>query len=255
MSDFASRSFDLAAAREALRSARRVAVLTGAGVSAESGIPTFRDAQTGLWARFRPDDLASPSAYARDPLFVWSWYKERYEVCAKASPNEGHVRLAEMERDNAGGVTVVTQNVDGLHVRAGSRNVVEVHGNLTTSRCERCGNVDPLPPPDAFDLPPHCSKCGSRARPNVVWFGETLPELALERAYLAFEEASVALVIGTSSVVYPAAALPEVTLHRGGVLIEINPEETPLSRKAHLSLRATASEGLRALTAEPRTNG
>lgn len=239
---------DLDAARELLRAARRVAVLTGAGVSAESGIPTFRDAQTGMWARLRPEDLASPRAYARDPLFVWSWYKERFEACTRAQPNEGHLRLAALEQAKKGGVTIVTQNVDGLHVRAGSVNVVEVHGNLTTGRCERCDHVDPLPPPESFDPPPHCSKCGARARPNVVWFGETLPELALERAYLAFEQADVALVIGTSSVVYPAAALPEVTVHRGGVLVEINPEETPLTPKAHFSFRATASQGMRALT-------
>jgi NAD-dependent deacetylase len=239
-----------AAAR--LRSARRVVVMTGAGISAESGIPTFRDAQTGHWARFRPEDLASPEAYWRDPATVWEWYAGRYHDVMAARPNKGHMLLAELEQQKRAefgqnAFTLVTQNVDGLHLRAGSLPPLELHGNLTHARCERCSGLQALPDPAAFVPPPTCAGCGSRMRPNVVWFGEFLPEDVLEAAQLAFEHSEVALVIGTSSQVYPAAALADAALHRGGTVIEINPEVTPLSMRASFSLRATASAGLEQL--------
>ena len=239
-----------------LHSARRVVVMTGAGVSAESGIPTFRDAQTGHWARFKPEDLASPEAYWRDPVTVWDWYAGRYRDVMAATPNRGHELLAELERrklaeHGEGAFTLVTQNVDGLHLRAGSRPPLELHGNLTNGRCETCEHRQPLPDPELFTPPPTCEVCGSRMRPNVVWFGEMLPEDVLEDAQFAFERAGVALIIGTSSQVYPAAALADVTLQRGGAVIEINPDTTPLTRRASFSLRATASEGLAALMADP----
>lgn len=234
-------------ARSVLSRASRVAVLTGAGVSAESGIPTFRDAQTGLWARFTPEDLASPAAYARDPLFVWSWYAERYAKCRACEPNDAHRALAALEARVGNGFLLATQNVDGLHVRAGSRRFVELHGNLATSRCETCGHVEPLPAPAGFTPPPTCEVCGGRGRPNVVWFGETLPPAALERAWAAFEEAEVALVLGTSGVVEPAASLGRVAKWAGATVIEINPDETPLTPYADLSLRTGASEGMRTL--------
>ena len=234
-------------AREALRDASRVAVLTGAGVSAESGIPTFRDAQTGMWARFTPEDLASPGAYARDPLFVWSWYAERYRNCQDARPNDAHHALAQLERDKQDGFFLATQNVDGLHWRAGSTRLVELHGNLNTARCERCGHVQDLPPPESFRPPPACEQCGARGRPNIVWFGELLPEHALQRAWQAFEEADVALIIGTSAVVEPAASLGRVAKWAGAYLIEVNPEDTPLTAYADTTLRASATQGLRQL--------
>lgn len=237
----------LADARAALHSARRVAVLTGAGVSAESGIPTFRDAQRGLWARFRPEDLASPDAYFRDPALVWEWYAGRYRDVMAATPNAGHERLARLEREKGEGFFLATQNVDGLHARAGSERLVELHGNLTTARCEVCGRVEKLPAPEAFTPPPTCSACGGRMRPNIVWFGEFLPEEALEAAADAFAAADVALIIGTSGVVYPAAGLAFETLQSGGTVIEINPQETELSSRLSFSLRETASRGLAAL--------
>ncbi len=235
-----------------LRQATRVVVMTGAGISAESGIPTFRDAQTGHWARFRPEDLASPEAYWRDPATVWDWYAGRYRDVMAARPNRGHTLLAELEQQKMAqhgpeAFTLVTQNVDGLHLRAGSRPPLELHGNLTHGRCETCGHLQPLPDPAGFVPPPLCERCGGRMRPNVVWFGEMLPEDVLDAAQSAFERAQVALVIGTSSQVYPAAGLAEVTLEAGGTVIEINPDRTPLTAWASVSLRATASEGLAAL--------
>lgn len=241
---------DLPQARAALQRARRVAVLTGAGVSAESGIPTFRDAQSGHWARFRPEDLASPGAYARDPGFVWEWYAGRYRDVLRAEPNRGHHLLAELERHKGADFFLATQNVDGLHARAGSGTrggtLVELHGNLITGRDEKTGEVFPLPEPDALTLPP-LSPNGHRLRPNVVWFGEYLPEAALWAAQRAFEEAEVALIVGTSGVVYPAAGLALDARRSGAVVIEVNPEETELTPLLSFSVRDVASRGLAAL--------
>ncbi|MPY66301.1 NAD-dependent deacylase [Deinococcus sp. SDU3-2] len=237
-------------ARAALAAARRVAVLTGAGVSAESGIPTFRNAQTGHWARFRPEDLASPEAYRRDPKMVWEWYAGRYRNVTHAQPNEGHHLLAWLERDKGDGFFLATQNVDGLHARAGSERLVELHGNLSTARCEACGTVAPLPEPNTFTPPPTCPVCGARMRPNIVWFGEFLPELALEAATRAFEKADVALIVGTSGQVYPAAGLALETRRAGGVVIEVNPDETELTPYMSYSVRDVASRGLAALMGE-----
>lgn len=242
---------NLTEARAALRNASRVAVLTGAGISAESGIPTFRDAQTGHWARFKPEDLASPQAYGRDPETVWEWYAGRYRDVMNAQPNPGHHLLAELERNKGAGFFLATQNVDGLHARAGSGQhggrMVELHGNLTTARCEKCGSLEPLPAPREFVPPPICPSCGARMRPNIVWFGEYLPEAALQASKRAFQHAEVALIIGTSGVVYPAAGLAHETRYAGGTVIEINPEETELTDMMDHSLRATASQGLAAL--------
>ncbi|GGR15033.1 NAD-dependent protein deacylase [Deinococcus ruber] len=223
--------------------------MTGAGISAESGIPTFRDAQTGHWARFRPEDLASPDAYQRDPELVWEWYADRYRDVMRAQPNRGHTLLAELEAEKQAAFgpdafTLVTQNVDGLHQRAGSAGPLELHGTLLSARCETCGHVQPLPDAVTFAPPPVCEVCGHRMRPHIVWFGEFLPEDVLEAADHAFAAADVALIIGTSSLVYPAAGLADRTLARGGLVFEINPDETPLTRRASFSLRATASEGL-----------
>jgi len=233
-------------ARRQIAGAERVAVLTGAGVSAESGIPTFRGAG-GLWEGLRPEELATPEAYARDPEKVWRWYALRYAQVMEAEPNPAHLHLAELERSKGEGFLLVTQNVDGLHRRAGSRRVVELHGSLARARCERCGHRQPLPPPDAFTPPPVCRRCGGRMRPDVVWFGEFLDAGLLARAERAFMTADVALVVGTSAVVEPAASLGRIAKSAGAFLIEVNPEPTPLTPLADLSLRTGAAEGLGAL--------
>jgi NAD-dependent deacetylase len=217
-------------ALERLRSAKRVLALTGAGISAESGVPTFRDAQTGLWAKYRAEELATPQAFEENPRLVWQWYSWRRELVGKAEPNPGHHALVALEQRYAD-FTLVTQNVDGLHARAGSRNVVELHGNIARTLCfaERT-------PVDAYaddgSVPPRCPRCGALLRPGVVWFGEALPADALARAHLVAQNCDVALSIGTSSLVEPAASLPLLAKARGAYLIEINPSSTPLSAHA-----------------------
>lgn len=230
-----------------LRRAEHVAVLTGAGISAESGIPTFREAQTGYWAQFSPQELASPQAYARDPERVWAWYASRYAACQTAQPNAAHLGLGHLEALKGDGFTLVTQNVDGLHRRAGTRRLIELHGDLGTARCEACSSMQSLPAPSEFSPPPYCQRCGSRMRPHVVWFSEQLPPASLEAAWQAFAAADVALVIGTSSLVEPAASLGRLAKQRGAYLIELNPEVTPLSKSADLRISATASRGVEAL--------
>jgi NAD-dependent deacetylase len=234
----------LEAATERLHGASRVAVLTGAGISAESGIPTFREAQTGLWAQYNPEDLASPQAYATDAKLVWDWYAWRYELCANANPNAAHKKLALLEQRTPE-FLLVTQNVDGLHARAGSERMVELHGNIMQARCESCHTRFALE--IGFEIPPTCPTCGARARPNVVWFGEQLPRRELEQAQLAFQTCEVALVIGTSGMVEPAASLGRLAKNRGAYLIEVNPLETPLSSFTDASIRAGAVVGLELL--------
>ncbi len=231
-------------AREWLRAARSVAVLTGAGISAESNIPTFRGA-AGLWRQFRPEDLATPQAFARDPRLVWEWYDWRRGLIAKAEPNAGHRALVELENSKPA-FTLITQNVDGLHDRAGTRRVLKVHGDIWTLRCTRCPHVwtdtrTPLP-----ELPPHC-ECGALARPGVVWFGEALPAEVWLEAEQAAASAEVFLVVGTSAVVYPAAGLVLTAKQAGARVIEINPERTPFSDDVHCSLEARAGDALPAL--------
>jgi NAD-dependent deacetylase len=237
---------NLEIAREKIRSARAIAVLTGAGISAESGIPTFRDAQTGYWARFSAHELASPEAYSRDAKLVWDWYADRFATCSSAQPNAAHFALANLEKTQS--VTLVTQNVDQLHQRSGSQNVLELHGNIVMARCESCAALQNLEP--NFIPPPICNKCGSRMRPNVVWFGENLPRLTLEQSWAAFETCNVALVIGTSNVVEPAASLGRIAKDNGAFLIEINPEITPLSKYTDLRVSSSAVKGLKALLEE-----
>lgn len=237
-------------ARAHLQQAQRIAVLTGAGISAESGIPTFRGAQ-GLWRNHRPEDLASPAAYARDPAMIWEWYLWRLEKVLHAQPNEAHYALVQLAQNKQ--LTLVTQNVDGLHTRAGSQAVLELHGNMTQSRCESCGNLDAIPHALLLEQRtiPHCSQCSQRARPNVVWFGENLPAAVLEHASEAFYHCDVALVIGTSGVVQPAASLALLAQDAGAVVIEINLEPTPLTARLDYALQTTASAGMRQLMAPP----
>lgn len=221
---------------ERLAAARRVAVLTGAGISAESGIPTFRDALTGLWANYDPQELATPEGFARNPKLVWDWYAERRQRIAGVQPNPGHVALAALER-RFEQFTLVTQNIDSLHQRAGSRTVVELHGNIARVKCSREETIVSEFPDN--ESPPRCP-CGAWLRPDVVWFGEMLPAGALTRAEAAAEQCEVFLSIGTSAQVYPAAELPLRALSAGATVVEINPERTALTRHAHFALPGAA---------------
>ncbi len=215
---------------------KRIAILTGAGVSAESGIPTFRG-PGGLWESHRPEELATSEAFDRDPELVWRWYEWRRELLARAEPNAAHRAIAELEqRLPEGSVITITQNVDGLHRRAGSRNIIELHGSIVRVRCVREGDAFERAEPFG-SVPPRCS-CGALLRPDVVWFGEALPEGAIERSSEAVSAADLVLVAGTSGVVYPAAGL--VHLVRHGIAVEINPDETPLSETCRFTIRSTA---------------
>jgi NAD-dependent deacetylase len=220
-----------------------VVVLTGAGVSAESGVPTFRG-EDGLWRNYRAEDLATPSAFARDPKLVWEWYQWRRELIAACRPNPAHDFIARLERAHGGDFLLVTQNVDGLHRLAGSSKLVEVHGNIWDVRCASCGagrEDRTLPFPE---LPPKCDACGGLLRPGVVWFGESLPEAAMARAFAAAENCDLMLVVGTSAVVYPVAYLPQIAKRAGAYVIEVNPAETPLTPLAAESWRGKAAEVL-----------
>ncbi len=234
-----------------LRDARRVCVLTGAGISAESGIPTFRDAQQGLWASYDPMQLATPEGFAEDPELVWRWYESRRESIRSAQPNPGHYALAELA-SRVRALTLVTQNVDGLHQRAGSTNVIEYHGNILRDRCtveqrvvDRAGDEDEPGTPSL----PRCAGCGALLRPDVVWFGELIPQQALLLADAAAAECDLFLSVGTSSLVYPAAGLAESALRAAACVIEINPNPTDLSRRAEVVLRGPSGELLPALLA------
>ena len=206
---------------ERLRGAQTVAALTGAGISAESGIPTFRDALTGWWSRFRPEDLATPEAFRRDPDTVWRWYRMRRQRLREVLPNPGHYALVELARRVT--LTLVTQNVDGLHTRAGSDDIVELHGNLARVKCSRCGH--PAAEFADTDTVPTCLLCGGLLRPDVVWFGECLPEGALERATAAAQSSEVFLSVGTSNLVEPAASLPWIAAAGGATVLIVNPSD------------------------------
>jgi NAD-dependent deacetylase len=230
-----------------LRTARFIAALTGAGVSAESGVPTFRDAQTGLWAKFAPQDLATPGAFARNPQFVWDWYAWRRALVATAEPNAGHFALAELER-RAVDFLLITQNVDGLHQRAGSRKLVELHGSIGRVRCSREGTI--FERWETVDgAMPRCAGCGALLRPDVVWFEEMLPPDALAAAENAVRCCDVLLVIGTSAEVYPAATLPNSAAQAGAIVVEVHPNPTTLSPRADYVLRGSSSVFLPALLA------
>ncbi len=229
-----------------LTESQRVAVLTGAGISAESGIPVFRGAG-GLWQQHRPEELATPEAFARDPRLVWEWYDWRRTRVAAAEPNPGHRALAQLER-HVPELTLITQNVDGLHERAGSRRILRLHGDLWTLRCTGCGRQDRNTDVPLNELPPRC-RCGALLRPGVVWFGEALPAEVLQQASTAAETAQVFLVVGTSALVQPAASLPFTARAHGAHVVEINPEKTALSRYADVSFLARAGEFLPRLVA------
>jgi NAD-dependent deacetylase len=234
-------------ATAALAGARHVCVLTGAGISAESGIPTFRDAQEGLWARYDPADLATPEGFERDPELVWRWYEWRRELIRQAQPNAGHHALAALAR-RVPTLTLVTQNVDGLHQRAGSTGVIEYHGNILRDRCTVEQVVVDRSRLASGGLP-RCASCGGLLRPDVVWFGEMIPRAALLAAEAAAEDCDLFLSIGTSSLVYPAAGLADTALRRGATVIEINPNPTDLSERATLVLPGASGRLLPALLA------
>ncbi len=238
----------LARARQCLQHAAHIAVLSGAGISAESGVPTFRDAQTGLWARFRPEELATEAAFRRHPERVWDWYAERRASLAAVQPNAGHLALAGFERRHPGRLTVITQNVDGLHQRAGSQGVLALHGSLAEDRW-----LDPcaLHRQGACDVaqaepgrPPRCPQCGNPVRPAVIWFGEMLPEDALRQAEQAASRCDVMLVVGTAGAVYPAAGLADQARAVGAQVIIVNPHPSELDELAHLRLAGSAAQVL-----------
>jgi NAD-dependent deacetylase len=234
-----SEATSLAAAAAALKAAQQVLVLTGAGISKDSGLPTFREAQTGLWARYSPEELATPEAFARQPDVVWRWYAWRRQLVAAATPNAGHRAIAELQRHltaRGDAFTLVTQNVDGLHALAGSQDVVELHGNINRIVCSRCGREDAAP---GAGEPPACRECTAHLRPDVVWFGETLPAEALQRAAEAASRCDVFLSVGTSGLVYPAAGLVQVAMQAGATIIVVNPEADAAG--SALWLRGSAS--------------
>ncbi len=230
-----------------VRDARQLVVLSGAGMSAESGVPTFRDALTGLWANFRPEELATPEAFRARPAFVWDWYEERRARMREVAPHAGHLAIAAFQRRHPGRLTVVTQNVDGLHERAGSPDVLALHGQIAQDTWldppQACCHAQPPVP----GRPPACGTCGNLRRPAVVWFGEMLPERALAAAEIAARSCDLMLVVGTSGVVYPAAGLARLT--RGRVVV-INPHESELDDAADRVVRGTAAEVLPKLLAD-----
>lgn len=226
-------------AREWVRAARRIAVLSGAGMSAESGVPTFRDAQSGLWAKFDPQQLATEAAFRAQPAMVWDWYAMRRDMIAKVAPNAGHAAIAGFQQRHPGRLGVITQNVDGLHQRAGSPGVLALHGNIAEDKwldtprpcCEASPPVD--------GRPPRCATCGNMRRPDVVWFGEMLPADVLAQAGELARGCDLMLVVGTSGVVYPAAGLAYEA--RGHVVV-VNTQPSELDAAAHAVLRAPAAQ-------------
>lgn len=244
----------IAAAADALARARRVVVSTGAGMSKESGIPTFRDAMEGLWAEFDPQELATEQGFRANPRRVWSWYAWRRRRVAEAAPHAGHFAVTELQR-LLPSVTVVTQNVDGLHAVAGSEDVVELHGNIRRLRCLDAGHrLDGEIPgeDDAERDPPPCPSCGSPLRPDVVWFGEMLPKQAVERAWDDARRCDALVLVGTSGTVWPAADLPHIARSNGAFVVEVNPEPSELTGIANVFLQGTAGGVLPRLVEEVR---
>jgi len=234
----------IAAAARALRAARRVVVASGAGMSRESGIPTFRDALTGLWARYDPTELATEAAFRRNPARVFGWYAWRRALVRAAMPHPGYQALAALEHI-VPELAVVTQNVDGLHRRAGSRRVLELHGSLERFSCVDArhpfpAEETPEPAADAECEPPRCPRCGSPVRPDVVWFGEMLPERVTAEAWELAASCQAMLVVGTSGLVQPAAQLPYIARDAGATVIEVNPDPTDVSAAAHIVCRGPA---------------
>jgi NAD-dependent deacetylase len=211
-----------------LRTAKSCVVLTGAGISAESGVPTFRDANTGLWSTFNLEELATPEGFMKNPKKVWEWYQHRREIMKDVKPNPGHYALAQLEDYYNEGFWLITQNIDGLHALAGSKNILELHGNIHRNKCFEEGTIiKDLPEGD--ESPPRCPNCHGLIRPDVVWFNELLPEYERTKANEASARCDVFISAGTSAIVYPAADLPLIAKRAGAYVIEVNIEETPIS--------------------------
>lgn len=247
---------DFAQVRAWLQAAEHIAVLTGAGMSAESGIPTFRDAQTGLWARFNPAELATEEGFRAQPELVWNWYAERRTAMAEVEPNAGHYAIAAYQQRHPGRLTVITQNVDGLHQKAGSTDALALHGNIFQDRwldlcfhARQSGRVC-APERAQADNPPRCPDCGNMLRPDVVWFGEMLPPATLHAAEQAAQRCTLMLVVGTSGEVYPAAGLAHQARQAGANVVIINPHASELDSVAHVVLRGTAAQTLPTLLSD-----
>lgn len=237
-------------AADVIRNAKQIAVLTGAGVSKESGVPTFRDALDGLWAKYNPQELATPMAFHKNPKLVWDWYQFRRELVSTAKPNPGHIALAELEKRYPM-TTIITQNVDDLHEQAGNKRIIHLHGNIAESRClDHCQGAPTIIDLDSFewdreDGPPACPHCGEPVRPNVVWFHEALPELALQTAYSISIDCDVMIVVGTSGLVVPAATLPEIAKKSPDTpakIIEVNPDNSAITPLADIKLDGASGE-------------
>ena len=247
---------DLVSVRAWVDEARAIAVLTGAGMSAESGVPTFRDAQTGLWATFKPEELATEAAFRANPARVWDWYASRREMMKDVRPNAGHEALARFQQRHPGRLTLITQNVDGLHQAAGSVGTLSLHGNIFDDvwldpcmGAPGCGGVCAVSRAQP-GRPPACGDCGNLLRPGVVWFGEMLPAVALAAAEDAAQTCDLMLVVGTSGAVWPAAGLAHTARHNGARVVVINPQPSELDDAAHALVRATAASALPALLAD-----
>lgn len=240
----------MSSAKALVEQSRSLLVLSGAGMSAESGVPTFRDAQTGLWAKFRAEDLATPEAFERDPGLVWSWYQQRRRDLNIVQPNPGHFAVASFGIRHPH-CTVVTQNVDDLHERAGSNGVVHLHGELSASHCFSCGATgDQSGQSTESEYPPHCTECSGLMRPSVVWFGETLPAMAWSEAEAAAQDCDLVICAGTSGMVYPAAHLPSIAAEAGARVIQVNIDATALDAIADINLRGPSGVILPELLAE-----
>ncbi len=238
----------IASVAKLLAGSKKIVVLTGAGISAESGIPTFRG-KNGLWKTYRAEELATPAAFSHNPKLVWEWYNWRRTIIFPKEPNPGHKVLAEWEKIFPFFV-LITQNIDGLHQKAGSHNILELHGNIWRLKCLQEGTVIENHEVPLKEIPPHCPRCHALLRPDVVWFGEALPSSILHQAFRQSSQCEVMLVIGTSAVVQPAASLPLTAAEAGAKLVEINPTSTPLTPASDFSLRGKAGELLSLINEE-----
>jgi NAD-dependent deacetylase len=227
-----------------LRNGCNIVALTGSGISVESGIPTFRDAQTGLWSRYDPHELATANAFRRNPKLVWEWYAWRRKIVNGAKPNSGHYALSAVQEflhSQGACFTIITQNIDGLHQRAGCINLLELHGNINRMKCfDEDKPITSVPPTN--NIPPRCPNCGGLLRPDVVWFGESLPADTLQEAWEVTRSCDIFFSIGTSTVVEPAASLPYQALHQGSIVLEINPNQTLLTQYATMAIQGSAGQ-------------
>ncbi len=228
-------------AQQIVKDSSSITVLTGAGISSESGIPTFREKE-GLWKNYNPEELASPHAFKANPKLVWEWYDWRRQIIAKAEPNPAHKALVKLEKNKKEGFTLITQNVDGLHKKAGNKNIVELHGNIWEIRCPSCNLFETNFEVPLTRIPPLCNRCGSLMRPNVVWFGEIIPMPLIDKSIYAIENSQVMLIVGTSGIVEPAASMGLMAKKTGKTVIEVNLNPTPNSSIYDFYIQGKAGE-------------